>query len=69
MFLLSFAIQHAQDRPELSIELTLYATLCFDSAAVVVGIATDFLGPNGQNVLRYGMVRLSTPFEPLAARY
>ncbi|KAL8277484.1 hypothetical protein RQP46_010114 [Phenoliferia psychrophenolica] len=55
MFLLSFAIQHAQARPELSIELTLYATLCFDSASVVVGISRDFLGPNGQNVLRHGM--------------
>lgn len=53
LFLLSFAVQHALDNPELLIDLSSYCVLSFESASNMIAIARDYLGPLG--VLRYGI--------------
>lgn len=53
LFVLSFAVQHALDKPDLSTDLALYTTLCFESAVKIVEITRDFIGPRG--LLRYAM--------------
>ncbi|KAK4051002.1 hypothetical protein OIV83_003131 [Microbotryomycetes sp. JL201] len=53
LFLLSFAVQEGRERPDKGIDLPSYCVLCFESASTMIGIARDFLGPNG--MLRYSL--------------
>lgn len=53
LFLLSFAVQHALDNPDLSIDLASYCMLSYESASNLIVIARDCLGPIG--VLKYGI--------------
>lgn len=41
LFLLSFAVQHALDNPDSSIDLASYCVMCFESAQTMIG---EFLG-------------------------
>ncbi|KAM0751306.1 hypothetical protein T439DRAFT_380294 [Meredithblackwellia eburnea MCA 4105] len=53
LFLLSFAIQHALDNPESTIDLASYVVMCFESASTIITIARDYFGPKG--FLRYAI--------------
>ncbi|KAK4050348.1 hypothetical protein OIO90_005141 [Microbotryomycetes sp. JL221] len=53
LFLLSFAVQEGRERPDKGIDLPSYCVMCFESASTMIGIARDFLGPNG--LLRYSL--------------
>ncbi|SDA01519.1 BZ3500_MvSof-1268-A1-R1_Chr10-1g02747 [Microbotryum saponariae] len=53
LFLLSFAIQHALDNPQSTIDLPSYTVMVFESASIMIGIARDVLEPTG--ILRYAI--------------
>ncbi|SCV73842.1 BQ2448_6272 [Microbotryum intermedium] len=53
LFLLSFAIQHALDNPQSTIDLPSYTIMVFESASIMIGIARDVLEPTG--ILRYAI--------------
>lgn len=60
VFLVSWGIQHAHDRPELERDLVYYVVSGYESAKKMVEIVRDEIAATGR--LRYGMVRFHFVF-------